>query len=205
METSLLILLGLVGTCLLVVVLCYNGIISRKNAVERGWAGVITQERQKNKILPELEKVVKEHKEFEPSVLTDITRLRSGIDGLSDNAIETGKLKDIEKQAAAVIKGIQVSMEAYPDLKTSGLMEKLMREISEQQENVGAAIRIFNQNVEMFNSGIEVFPNNIVNTLLNKEKKINIFDDKEASAGFDYKPNFYHFYVVSKMMPLAIG
>jgi LemA protein len=65
-----------------------------------------------------------------------------------------------------------------------------MREMTEQQENIGAAIRIFNQNVEAFNEGIEIFPNSLVNQMLNKQQRIDVFSDKQASEGFDYKPNF---------------
>jgi LemA protein len=65
-----------------------------------------------------------------------------------------------------------------------------MREIAEQQENVGAAIRIFNQNVEDFNNGIEQFPNSVINNMLNKKEKLNTFRDEEAESGFEYKPNF---------------
>jgi LemA protein len=62
-----------------------------------------------------------------------------------------------------------------------------MREIAEQQENIGAAIRIFNQNVKDFNNGIEVFPNSLVNSLLNKKTRVTPFHDSEAEAGFEYK------------------
>ncbi len=60
--------------------------------------------------------------------------------------------------------------ENYPDLKASQLYNNLMSEISEQQENIGAApIRIFNQNVEDFNNGIEVFPNSLINGWFKQE------------------------------------
>jgi LemA protein len=49
------ILLGIISIVLILVIVIYNGIITRMNAVERGWANVITQERQKNKILLHLE------------------------------------------------------------------------------------------------------------------------------------------------------
>lgn len=167
----------------------FNGIIERKNAVERAWAGVIVQERQKNKILPELESIVKSHKEFESKILEDITRLRSGVEKLNDGEINTNMLGEVEALMTSVTKGIKVTMEAYPDLKTAGLMNNLMREISEQQENIGAALRIFNQNVEAFNSGIQVFPNALVNSWVNKESKIKTFTDSEAESGFEYKLN----------------
>lgn len=190
MDTSIIVLLVFLALVALAVIMIYNGIITRKNAVQRAWAGVVTQERQKNKILPELEKIVSEHKEFETQVLSDITKLRSGLTQLNDGDINPQGLGDIEKLMKSVSSGIQVTMEAYPDLKTVTPMTNLMKEIAEQQENIGAALRIFNQNVEAFNSGIEVFPNNLVNSMLNKEQLIAVFYDDEASAGFDYKPNF---------------
>ncbi|WJG08603.1 LemA family protein [Aliiglaciecola sp. LCG003] len=189
MQTTTIIGLVILSVLLVGIVVIYNGIITRKNAVERAWAGVITQERQKNKILPELEKVVSQHKEFESSVLTDITRLRSKLTELNDQQIDTHGLADVESLMSSVAQGINIAVEAYPDLKTAGLMDSMMREIAEQQENVGAAIRIFNQNVEAFNAGIEVFPNNMVNGILNKQPRINVFSDVQTSQGFDYKPN----------------
>jgi LemA protein len=190
MSTTSIVLIVVLAIIIFGLVAIYNGIVARKNAVERAWAGVITQERQKNKILPELESVVAEHKEFESQILTDITRLRSKLSELSDNEINPANLGEVEALMSSVKSAINVTMEAYPDLKTAGLMNNLMREISEQQENIGAAIRIFNQNVEAFNGGIEMFPNNFVNNMLNKEQRILVFSDKQASEGFDYKPNF---------------
>lgn len=190
MSTTQLIVLGLIVASIVVVVVIYNGIVSRKNAVERAWAGVITQERQKNAILPELEKVVSEHQAFESDILKDITRLRAKLSEISESHIDTSALSEIETLMSKVQGGINVAVEAYPELKTAGLMNNLMREISEQQANVGASIRIFNQNVEAFNEGIEVFPNNMVNAMVNKQVRINVFADAQASSGFDYKPNF---------------
>lgn len=190
MSTTGIVMIVLLAVFIIAVVTIYNGIVSRKNAVERAWAGVITQERQKNAILPELEQVVSEHKEFEADILKDITRLRSKISDLSEHTIDSQRLAEIETLMNKVQSGISVTIEAYPDLKTAGLMNNLMHEITEQQENIGAAIRIFNQNVEAFNAGIEVFPNNFVNSTLNKQKRILVFSDQQASKGFDYKPNF---------------
>lgn len=67
------------------------------------------------------------------------------------------------------MQGLNIAVEASPDLKASEVFNNLMREIAEQQENTGAAIRIFNQNVEYFNNGIQVCPNSLVNASLNKK------------------------------------
>ncbi len=168
----------------------YNGIIKRMNAAQRAWAVVITQERQKNNILPKLEEIVTSSEKFERGLLIDIVALRSDVESLSSSKIDAGQLKSVESKMSSIVKGVQLTVEAYPELKTVELMNNLMAEISEQQENIGAAIRIYNSNVESFNNGIQVFPNNLVNRYVNKLVKLNVFDDSEASVAFEYQPNF---------------
>ena len=65
-----------------------------------------------------------------------------------------------------------------------------MREITNQNENVGAAITIFNRNVEHFNNTIQIFPNNLVNSMTLNKKALKPFNDKLQDSNFDYKPNF---------------
>ena len=170
----------------------YNGIVGKFNAVDRAWASVLTQERQKNKIIPYVEKLVEEYKLHESSVLADVTRLRNSIAELanpSSTTPDTAKLAQAEKYTASLLQGLKVAVEAYPELKASDLYLKLMAEISEQQEQIGAALRIFNRNVEEFNNAIQMFPGSLVNSLLNHKQPLQSFTDSEAQAGFDYKPN----------------
>lgn len=190
METSTIVTLVVVAVLAFIVIGIYNAIINRKNAVKRAWADVMTQERQKNKILPELEKAVGQYSEFEKGLQTKITELRSMLGNLSNDTPDANKLQEVEKLSESVLSGIRVSVEAYPELKASDLFNNLMREITEQQEHIGAAIRIFNYNVEQFNNGIQNFPANMVNGVLNKESQIDTFSDSEAASGFEYKPNF---------------
>lgn len=189
MQSSIVILI-IFGIVTLAVVFIYNGIISRANAAQRAWANVITQERQKNKIIPHLQLMTEQYQQFESGVQQKIAALRSALGGLSSDKMDTNKLEEVESATRNLVQGMHIAVENYPELKANEMFGKLMREIAEQQENIGAAIRIFNQNVEAFNNGIEMFPNSVVNNLLNKKTKLNTFSDNEAEAGFDYKPNF---------------
>jgi len=190
METKSIIALVAGGIIALFVIVTYNAIINRKNAVKRAWADVTTMERQKNKIIPELEKAVNQYSTFEEGLQTKITQLRTELNKLSTYTPDATKLQEVERLSESVLSGIRVSVEAYPELKASELFNNLMREITEQQEHIGAAIRIFNYNVEQFNNGIQNFPANMVNGILNRESQIDTFSDSEASKGFEYKPNF---------------
>jgi len=188
MGLGILLVFGVsVLSSVIVFVSIYNRIVQRRNAVERGWADVITQERQKGNIMPKIESVVNDHKEFESTLLNQIVSLRSQVAELDDKKVDTELLQNIEKSMKEVKAGFNATLEAYPDLKSAELMGQLMQEWAEQEENVGAALRIFNQNVEAFNTGIQVFPDNIVNVLLNKEAAYNPFSDSESSKSFEYK------------------
>ncbi|WP_394129053.1 LemA family protein [Shewanella maritima] len=186
-----LIIVGVVALFIGLTILAkYNLIVREYNSVTRGWADVLTQERQRSRIIPELDRVLQDHKDYESELLPKITALRQGINALEDNNIDTKLQSEVDKASQDLMKGINVAVEAYPELKASESFSKFMYEITEQEENVGAAVRIFNQNVAHFNSCIQSFPNNIVNAMINKKKVIEVFTDSKAAAEFEYKPNF---------------
>ncbi len=169
----------------------YNGIIQRFNVVKQSWADIMTQQRQKEQTLPKLIDLLNEHREFEEEVLTKVTKLRSAIKQLDKSEdFDINVIKDVQDKSKDVINGINAIFEAYPKLKSTSLYTQVMIEISEQEENVAASIKIFNSNVQSYNTGIEIFPNALVNNLLLKKERINEFTDSDAVQTFEYKPNF---------------
>lgn len=190
MDIVLIVVLAIVVLAVFWGFKIYNTIISNDNLVQRAWSDVIAQERQRSRIIPELERILSSHKEYESNVLPQIVALRNGLQGLSESDIQPAKLAEVTTASKNLMQGLQLTVEAYPELKASESFSKMMDEITNQEDNVGAALRIFNQNVEEFNSSIEIFPNNIVNNMFNKKHAIDTFYDNEASQSFDYKPNF---------------
>ena len=84
--------------------------------------------------------------------------------------------------------GIQISLDVQQDAVLQ--IGEMMQEIQEQNENVSAAISIFNRNVEAFNNQIEVFPNNMINTMTLSKKPIRPFRDPIINQSYSYRPNF---------------
>lgn len=187
---TLIIILIIIAIIALIIISIHNGIIGRFNAAERAWADVIAQERQKNKTLPEIEKMVSAYKIHESSILEETTRLRAMINQISSDDLDVDKLQAIQEKTGALINNLHAVAENYPELKASDLYRDFMRELSKVQGDIAAAIRIFNRNVEEFNTGIEIFPNSLINSRLTKKERLKTFDDQEASDGFDYTPNF---------------
>lgn len=166
-----------------------NNIVKNENATKRAWSDVASFERQKVKILDGLAPLIDRYGEFEKTTMTQISALRQNILDLNQDKQDVRQLEKVEQQTEQLIKGIHVQVEAYPELKANEVYQKLMHEITEQNENVGAAITIFNRNVEHFNNSIQIFPNNIVNSMTLNRKALRPFEDRVQST-FDYKPNF---------------
>lgn len=189
---ALWILIG-IGTVLVVMaIVINNGIIARRNMVKRSWADVVTYERQKNETLPALEKEAANYKEHEQTLLADITALRSAIGKASRGDVDTDSLAQIEAATSQLMSSFNVAVEAYPDLKMADVTMSLMKEISELQDNVAAAISIFNANIESFNTGIQIFPNSLINGLMAKEKPFKPFENEAATTSLGYSPQREH-------------
>jgi LemA protein len=79
--------------------------------------------------------------------------------------------------------------EAYPELKSSDLYLKTMKQLAEVEENVTASIRIYNSSVQEFNSAIQTFPGSFINRNVTRQVAVKEFTDAEAAKDFSYQPN----------------
>lgn len=165
----------------------YNSIISKFNTVNESWSNVIVQERVKRNIIPKLESLVSGYKEYEKETFSNIVRLRSSISDLNAKEVDVKKLSKVESVTNDIFKGLRVTMENYPELKANTVFLELMEELSDQEENVGSSIKIFNNNVRVFNDFIQMFPNSIINNILNRKKAFDQFYDTSVDDEFEYK------------------
>ena len=168
---GLLIFIGLFICAAIWAISIRNKIVRYFNATKRAWAEVANFERQKVKTLETLEQTLSQYTQFEKSTLEKVTELRQQILNLNLNQADVAHLQHIEKLNQDVMRSLNVVVENYPELKANTLYAKMMDDIQEENENVGAAITIFNRNVEQFNNTIQIFPNNIINTLTLAKKR----------------------------------
>ena len=167
-----------------------NNIVRHHNATIRAWSDVASYERQKVKILDGLQPLVEQYSSFEKGTLEKVTELRQNILNLNLNKADVTQLQHIESLNKELMHSLNVVVENYPELKANEIYLKMMNEIEEQNENVGAAITIFNRNVELFNKHIQVFPNKNINPSTLGKITIRPFRDNAVTQSFDYRPNF---------------
>lgn len=136
----------------------YNKLVKLRNNRENSFADIDVQLRQRHDLIPQLVEAVKGYMKHESTVLADVTKARSN----AMNATSIGDKIAAESQLSSALRGLQVAVEAYPDLKASQNFINLQEEISDVENKLAAARRYFNSATKEYNNAVEVFPSNII-------------------------------------------
>ncbi|MFH1611435.1 MAG: LemA family protein, partial [Patescibacteria group bacterium] len=126
-------------------------------------------------LIPNLVNTVKGYAKHEDSVFTKVTEARSNAMQAktpADHAKAEGMLTETLKSLFAV-------SENYPDLKASGNFLHLQQELVDAEDKIQASRRFYNGNVRDFNTKMQVFPTNMIASMMGF-KKYDFFDAPES-------------------------
>ena len=140
------------------VVSLYNKLIALKNNRENAFADIDVQLKQRHDLIPQLVSAVKGYMEHESGVLTRVTEARSRAMGAT--SID-GKIA-AEQELGSALQGLQIQVEAYPDLKASTNFMHLQTEISDVENKLASVRRYFNSATREFNVAVQSFPSNLI-------------------------------------------
>ena len=98
--------------------------------------------------------VTKAYAKHEAETLSRIVKLRKGM--------SIDEMSEANRQMDEVMGKINVLAESYPELKSSENFRQLQLSITEVEEHLQAARRIYNMNVSQFNQLLAAWPSSIV-------------------------------------------
>lgn len=168
---ALIVILALIFLFFIWVISLYNRLVRFRNNRENAFADIDVQLRMRHDLIPQLVESVRGYMKHESTVLTDVTNARA-------NAMKATSIDEkiqAEQQLTTALRGLQVAVEAYPDLKASTNFMQLQEEIADVENKLAAARRFFNSSTKELNVAIEVFPSNIVASMFGFKKEM-IFD-----------------------------
>ncbi|MDR0385825.1 MAG: LemA family protein [Prevotellaceae bacterium] len=168
MNSGLIILLVTVGILVIVYIFIYNGLVSRKNQVEYADGAVNTMFKNRYDLIPNLVATVKQYMQHEKGLLEQLTRLRSGFAG---KHLDTEQINEWEQQYGKAIKAFNLTVESYPDLKAGEQFSRLQASLNECEAQLAAARRTYNAAVMEYNNALEMFPSNIVASMMHYKRK----------------------------------
>jgi LemA protein len=104
--------------------------------------------------------------QYEKNLLTEISNIRTKAMGTSNTDVHA----KLDKELNGLLKSLMISVENYPDLKASGNFLNLQQSINETEDQIAAARRAYNASVIDFNNALEMFPWNIIASMMGLSK-----------------------------------
>ena len=152
-----LIILGIVVVVGFWIAAMYNNLVALRNNRENAFADIDVQLKQRHDLIPQLVSAVKGYMNHERGTLEAVTAARTRAMG----ATTINEKIEAEQQLSSAIRGLNVQIEAYPDLKASANFMQLQTEMSDIENKLAAVRRYFNSATKELNTAVQRFPNNI--------------------------------------------
>lgn len=154
--------LGIIIIFFLIFVIIYNSLIGMRNGVKNSWHGIEIQLKRRRDLIPNLVNSVKGYAKHEKNLLKEITSLRVALLSSENNVKKSAAADNLLSKN---LKSLFAVVENYPKLKANENFLKLQEELTNTENEIAAARRIYNNNVRDYNTKTQVFPNNIIANL----------------------------------------
>lgn len=187
--------IGLIVTLAIVVIVgflgCngYNGLVKQDESLKRAWNNVQTEYQNRNDLVGNLVNTVKGAANFEQKTLTDVISARAKATSVNINADNLTPEKIAEFQAAqgqlsGSLSRLLATVEAYPTLKATENFTKLQGQLEGIENGIKNSRKIFNDEVNTYNTKVRSFPMNILGGLFGFHQK----EGFKADAGAEKAP-----------------
>lgn len=153
-----LIVVGLIVLLAIVAVAMRNGLIAARNRVDESWSGIDVQLKRRHDLVPNLVETVKGYATHERGTFENVTKARN-------EAMAATSVQDVsraESALGAALGGLRVVAEQYPELRATENFQRLQAQLSELEDEIQAARRIYNSNVQSYNTRIQQFPMSVI-------------------------------------------
>jgi len=136
----------------------YNSFIVMTQAIDNQWAQVETQYQRRIDLIPNLISTARGYMQFERSLLEEITSLRSQWMAMTDVDDKVNVGNALESALGRLI----AVYENYPELQSIQAVASLMDELAGTENRIAVERMRFNDRVREYNTGIKVFPSNVL-------------------------------------------
>ncbi len=171
---------GIIVILLIWFVSVRNRIVTAEVKIEEATSGIDIALTKRYDVLTKMLDVVKGYASHEKETLKELVKLRTDM-SMGEKNRANADMDELRRQ-------IRVIVERYPDLKASENFKTLQISITDVEEHLQAARRLYNGNVTHFNNLIVIFPSNLVAGMMGKTKKE--FFEAEAEKRADVKMEF---------------
>jgi LemA protein len=136
----------------------FNALVAAHNRVKESWSGIDVQLKRRHDLVPNLVEAVRAYADHETAVMRAVTESRDKA------AVSSGRRgrEAAEYELSQAIAGVRVVSEQYPELRASEQFRRLQAQLAEIEGEIQYARRIYNSNVQRFNTRVGSFPGALV-------------------------------------------
>ena len=128
-----------------------NGIIASRNRVDESWSGIDVQLKRRHDLVPNLVETVKGYATHESTVFEKVTAARA--ESMSAQSVQD--TASAETKLTGALTDLRAVAENYPNLRATENFQQLSRNLSELEDEIQASRRIYNSNVQSYNTDIQ--------------------------------------------------
>ncbi len=158
-----LIILAVLGLALVWCILIYNGLVTLRNDVQGSWKQIDVQLKRRHDLIPNLVSTVKGAMEFEQDTLEKVISARAK----AVAAPTTATKAEAENMLTQALGKLFAVMENYPALKSNQNVMQLQEELTSTENRISFARQLYNDLVANYRTKLQVFPNNVVSSMMN--------------------------------------
>lgn len=140
-----------------------NGIRAAELKVDEADSGIDVALTKRYDVLTKQLALVKEYASYESKTLFEAIRLRSGM-SVGEKSEAAEKMNEVANQ-------FRLTAEAYPELKSGASYIALQNSITDVEEHLQAARRLYNANATAYNTKIMMFPASVVAGIIGAGKR----------------------------------
>ncbi len=166
----------------------YNTIQTYDEAVNQGKQQIEVQLQRRVDLIGNLVETVKGQAKQELEVFTQVAQARAGL----TSAIQKGDprgMADANEQLSTAVRGLNIAVEAYPQIKSDAAFLRLQDELTGTENRVATARTDYNEAVKTYNTYIRVFPQ-VVTAKVTGAKAREYFEATAAATGDAPKVDF---------------
>ena len=158
MGVVLIVIIVIIVLIALYGVMAYNGMVKGRNMVDEAWSGIDVQLKRRHDLIPNLVETVKGYAAHERGVFDEVTEARANAMRAQGPA-QQGAAEGLLGQALGRLFAVA---EAYPQLRATENFQQLQNELTNTEDQIAASRRIYNGNVQSYNTRIQTFPNSLI-------------------------------------------
>ena len=188
MNKTKKIIIGVVAAVLVLAIIITGSVISTKNKlavmqenIASAEANIDTYLQRRADLIPNVVATVKSFADHETEVFDKVLEARQAL--LDADTIE--EKAEADTQLTTALQGINVIVEAYPELKSDTTYVALMDELEGSENRIATARKDYNDAVKAYNSALVKFPTRLVAGRFGYEKAAYF----EADAGAENAPD----------------